>query len=61
MSKKINAGDTLTVGDLTDDHLGAVIEVDDGEGTVMRFALGEISPLANGYDLYPLGSSPWFF
>lgn len=28
MSKKqIAAGDTLTVGGLTDDHLGAVIEV----------------------------------
>lgn len=27
MSKKISAGDTLTVGDLTDAHLGAVIEV----------------------------------
>lgn len=25
-TKKIHAGDTLTVGDLTDDHLGAATE-----------------------------------
>lgn len=39
-SKKINAGDTLTVGDLTDDHLGAVIEVGPTpDGITYRFRL----------------------
>ena len=40
MSKKINAGDTLTVGDLTDDHLGAVIEVETLVDITYRFTLG---------------------
>ena len=40
MSKKINAGDTLTVGGLTDDHLGAVIEVETLVGITYRFTLG---------------------
>jgi len=39
-SKKINAGDTLTVGDLTDDYLGAVIEVGTHVDIVYRFTLG---------------------
>ena len=34
MSKKITAGDTLTVGDLTDAHLGAVIEVGPTDGGI---------------------------
>ena len=33
-TKKINAGDTLTVGDLTDAHLGAVIEVGPTDGGI---------------------------
>ena len=39
-TKKITAGDTLTVGDLTDDHLGAVIEVETLVGITYRFTLG---------------------
>lgn len=40
MSKKINAGDTLTVGDLTEDYLGAVIEVGPTpDGITYRFRL----------------------
>ena len=42
MSKKINAGDTLTVGDLTDDYLGAVIEVETMVGITYRFTLGSV-------------------
>lgn len=43
MSKKtINAGDTLTVGDLTDAHLGAVIEVETLVGITYRFTLGAL-------------------
>ena len=42
MSKKINAGDTLTVGDLTDDYLGAVIEVGPVEGLITRMRLEDI-------------------
>ena len=43
MSKKINAGDTLTVGDLTDAHLGAVIEVGPTDGGItFRFRLDRI-------------------
>lgn len=41
-SKKINAGDTLTVGDLTDDYLGAVIEVGPVDGITYRFSLSKI-------------------
>ena len=41
-TKKINAGDTLTVGDLTDDHLGAVIEVETMVDITYRFTLGTI-------------------
>ena len=41
-TKKINAGDTLTVGDLTDDHLGAVIEVGPRQGITERFRLDRI-------------------
>ena len=40
--KKINAGDTLTVGDLTDDYIGAEIEVDDGQGVWTRLVLDRI-------------------
>ena len=39
-TKKIAAGDTLTVGDLTDDHLGAVIEVGTIVDVTYRFTLG---------------------
>ena len=42
MSKKINAGDTLTVGDLTDAHLGAVIEVETLVDITYRFKLGSV-------------------
>ena len=43
MSKHISAGDTLTVGDLTDDHLGAVIEVGPTDGGITcRFRLDRI-------------------
>jgi hypothetical protein len=42
MSKKINAGDTLTVGDLTDDYLGAFIEVGPIEGIIHRLRLDRI-------------------
>lgn len=43
MSKKIRAGDTLTVGDLTDAHLGAVIEVGPTNGGITyRFRLDRI-------------------
>lgn len=38
-TKKISAGDTLTVGDLTDDHLGAVIEVSSSGGITYRLRL----------------------
>ena len=41
-TKKINAGDTLTVGDLTDDHLGAVIEVGPVSGITHRFRLDRL-------------------
>lgn len=41
-TKKINAGDTLTVGDLTDDYLGAVIEVGPVDGVTHRLRLGGI-------------------
>lgn len=40
MSKKIRKGDTLTVGDLTDAHLGAEIEVETLVGITYRFTLG---------------------
>ena len=41
--KRINAGDTLTVGDLTDDHLGAEIEVGPVDGGItFRFRLDRI-------------------
>lgn len=42
-AKKIIAGDTLTVGDLTDDYLGAVIEVETMVDITYRFTLGTIS------------------
>lgn len=42
MSKHINAGDTLTVGDLTDDYLGAVIEVGPEEGIITRMRLENV-------------------
>ena len=42
-TKKIAAGDTLTVGDLTDDHLGAVIEVGPVDGITYRFRLDRLS------------------
>lgn len=42
-TKKISAGDTLTVGDLTDAHLGAFIEVGPTDGGVtFRFRLDRI-------------------
>ena len=41
-TKKISAGDTLTVGDLTDDHLGAVIEVGPLGGITYRLRLSKI-------------------
>lgn len=42
-TKKISAGDTLTVGDLTDAHLGAVIEVGPTDGGItFRFRLDRI-------------------
>ena len=41
-TKKINAGDALTVGDLTDDHLGAVIEVGPIEGITSRMQLERV-------------------
>lgn len=43
MSKHISAGDTLTVGDLTDDHLGAVIEVGPVNGFTTRLELKALS------------------
>lgn len=49
-TKKINAGDTLTVGDLTDDHLGAVIEVGPVDGFTTSLELKLVSahaPLRN--------------
>lgn len=42
-TKKIAAGDTLTVGDLTDDHRGAFIEVGNPEGIHCRMMLGRIN------------------
>lgn len=47
-TKKIAAGDTLTVGDLTDDHLGAVIEVGPLEGITHRFRLDRVSHYESG-------------
>lgn len=41
-TEKIAAGDTLTVGDLTDDHLGAVIEVGPTLGVTYRLRLDRI-------------------
>lgn len=41
-TRKISAGDTLTVGDLTDDHLGAVIEVGPLGGITYRLRLSKI-------------------
>lgn len=42
-TNKISAGDTLTVGDLTDAHLGAVIEVGPTDGGITcRFRLDRI-------------------
>ena len=41
-SKKIEAGDTLTVGALTDDHLGAAIEVGPVQGIAHRMRLDSI-------------------
>lgn len=41
-SKRISAGDTLTVGDLTDDYLGAVIEVGTLFDITYRFTLGSL-------------------
>ena len=38
-TKKISAGDTLTVGDLTDDYLGAVIEVSSSGGIIFRLRM----------------------
>ena len=48
MSKKINAGDTLTVGDLTDDHLGAEIEVGPIDGITYRFEIASIERRESG-------------
>lgn len=45
-TKKINAGDTLTVGDLTDDYLGAEIEVGTIVDVTYRFAFGGFAPYA---------------
>lgn len=45
-TKQINAGDTLTVGDLTDDYLGAEIEVGTIVDVTYRFAFGGFSPYA---------------
>ena len=42
MSKHISAGDTLTVGDLTDAHLGAEIELGPMEGIRTRMDLDRI-------------------
>ena len=42
-TKKINAGDTLTVGDLTDDYLGAVIEVGPVDGFTTSLELKLVS------------------
>ena len=42
MSKKIRKGDTLTVGDLTDEYLGAEIEVEALVGITYRFTLGAL-------------------
>ena len=42
-TKKINAGDTLTVGDLTDDYLGAVIEVGPVDGFTTRFKVQDVT------------------
>ena len=53
MSKKINAGDTLTVGELTDDYLGAVIEVGTLVDIDYRFTLGGV------VDLSPSMKSLW--
>lgn len=47
-TKKINAGDTLTVGDLTDDHLGAVIEVGPVRGITYRFEIASIERRESG-------------
>lgn len=44
-TKKISAGDTLTVGELTDDHLGAVIEVGEPEGILYRLTLNRSTPV----------------
>lgn len=41
-TKKIAAGDTLTVGDLTDDHMGAEIEFGPIEGMRTRMTLDRI-------------------
>lgn len=41
-TKKISAGDTLTVGDLTDDHLGAFIAVGPEDGITSRLKLDRV-------------------
>ena len=43
MNKKINAGDTLTVDDLTDDYLGAEIEVGPVDGFTTRFKVQDVT------------------
>jgi len=40
--KKIEAGDTLTVSDLTNDHRGAVIEVGPEDGIISRLKLDRV-------------------
>ena len=50
-TKKINAGDTLTVGDLTDDHLGAVIEVRMSDEVTTRLRLGRVTPRGRSTDV----------
>ena len=65
-TKKINAGDTLTVGDLTDDHLGAVIEVGPEVGLTTRMRLENVErdaieatlSTADGGLVYALTTSP---
>ena len=52
-TKKIAAGDTLTVGDLTDDHIGASIEVGTLVDVTYKFAFGG----AVGYS--PSSTSLW--
>lgn len=51
--KKINAGDTLTVGGLTRDHIGAVIEVETLFDITHRFTLGGVN------DAWPSQKALW--